>query len=354
VPESFSLRIDVTEAAGLGQPAEVALTVHLPDAGTLPARPVVCFAKPGGGYSKGYFTTDLPGPGRGAQADWHARRGWVFVSVDHLGVGESTVIDDAERLNYTNVTAASQAAERQVLARLGDGTLADGFPALAHPLTLGIGQSMGGCLTVVQQGRFHCYHGIGVLGYSAVHTTVLLAPGLRRLMPWVPRDVVPSSGIAVAPPAVMEGVVPAGAGPAAARDDAPPDMAWGFHFDDVDVAIQRQDLEDFPTRNGHVPPWGSATLPGCIAPWCMAPGAIAPEAAAVTVPVLVAMGERDVIEDPRGEVRAYKSSPAVDLFICPRMGHMHNFAGTRELFWHRIETWAAWVQAFDERSGLHR
>jgi hypothetical protein len=31
------------------------------------------------------------------------------------------------------------------------------------------------------------------------------------------------------------------------------------------------------------------------------------------------------------------------------MGHMHNFAGTRELFWERIETWAAWVRAFEER-----
>jgi hypothetical protein len=25
------------------------------------------------------------------------------------------------------------------------------------------------------------------------------------------------------------------------------------------------------------------------------------------------------------------------------MAHMHNFAGTRELFWQRIDTWAAWV-----------
>ena len=27
------------------------------------------------------------------------------------------------------------------------------------------------------------------------------------------------------------------------------------------------------------------------------------------------------------------------------MAHMHNFAGTRELFWRRIETWAEWVRA---------
>ena len=77
----------------------------------------------------------------------------------------------------------------------------------------------------------------------------------------------------------------------------------------------------------------------------MTPGIIAPEAAAVTCPVLVAMGERDVIADPKGEPRAYLSARSIDLFICPRMAHMHNFAGTRELFWRRIETWADWVRA---------
>jgi pimeloyl-ACP methyl ester carboxylesterase len=80
----------------------------------------------------------------------------------------------------------------------------------------------------------------------------------------------------------------------------------------------------------------------------MAPGAIAPEAAAVGSPVLVAMGERDVIADPRGELRAYQSASSVDFFVCPRMGHMHNFAGTRELFWRRIETWADWVRTYKE------
>ena len=79
--------------------------------------------------------------------------------------------------------------------------------------------------------------------------------------------------------------------------------------------------------------------------WSATPGGAAPEAAAVRCPVLVALGERDVLVDPRGELRAYLSSPSVDFFVCPRMAHMHNFAGTRELFWRRIETWAHWVRA---------
>jgi hypothetical protein len=71
----------------------------------------------------------------------------------------------------------------------------------------------------------------------------------------------------------------------------------------------------------------------------------------VRCPVLVALGERDVLVDPRGELRAYLSSPSVDFFVCPRMAHMHNFAGTRELFWRRIETWADWVRAVRDAKG---
>ena len=78
---------------------------------------MVCFGKPGGGYARGYYTVDLPGPAAGAQADWHAQRGWIFVSVDHLGVGDSS-LHDPERLSYTPVVAASQAAEADVLQRL--------------------------------------------------------------------------------------------------------------------------------------------------------------------------------------------------------------------------------------------
>jgi hypothetical protein len=38
-------------------------------------------------------------------------------------------------------------ASREVLRRLADGSLADGFPPVTGPLLLGIGQSMGGCMT---------------------------------------------------------------------------------------------------------------------------------------------------------------------------------------------------------------
>jgi hypothetical protein len=43
------------------------------------------------------------------------------------------------------------------------------------------------------------------------------------------------------------------------------------------------------------------------------------------------------------EPSAFKSSIDVSVFICARMGHMHNFANTRLLFWQRIHSWGAGV-----------
>ncbi|EEA01845.1 hypothetical protein BH160DRAFT_2883 [Burkholderia sp. H160] len=106
----IDLKIDVTEAAQLDETAHVAVTVVLPDPTLLGERPVVCFAKPGGGYSKGYYSEALPGPGEGAQASWHAERGWIFVAVDHLGVGESS-LHAGEKLGVTQVVAANLAAD---------------------------------------------------------------------------------------------------------------------------------------------------------------------------------------------------------------------------------------------------
>jgi pimeloyl-ACP methyl ester carboxylesterase len=129
-------------------------------------------------------------------------------------------------------------------------------------------------------------------------------------------------------------------------------MSWAFHYDDVDPDFVAYDLSRFDRPVTEVatqvttkcPPWGSLAIPAHVAQLCLTPGSIAPEAAAVMVPVLVAMGERDVIADPKSEGRAYQSATSVDLFICPRMGHMHNFASTRELFWRRLEIWAEWVR----------
>jgi len=349
----LDLKIDVTDAAGVGEPAHIAVTVTYPGAAEVRDDAVVCFGKPGGGYSRRYYTCDLPGPARGAQAAWHAERGWIFVSVDHLGVGDSS-LHAPHKLDYPNVAAASQAAEQEVLRRLASGELAAGLPKVTAPLKLGIGQSMGGCMTIVQQGRFHGYDGVGVLGYSAIHTHPPTRPGEPPITAaWLPRD-----GLTRNPQIVLNQEALAETGRLTGAPGQGDAMAWAFHYDDVDPAVVAADLAHFNSggsvdegHRGEPQPWSSLTFPSIVALGCLTPGVVAAEAAAIRSPVLAAMGERDVCADPKGEPRAYLSTRSFDLYICPRMGHMHNFASTRELFWRRIETWADWVREVKTREG---
>lgn len=343
---NIDLKLDVSGAAGLGENAFIAATVFLPPVEALAQVPVVCFAKPGGGFSRHYYSEDLPGSsGHGSQADWHRERGWIFVCLDHLGVGESSTHHDPQRLDYSVVTAANHAAEQEILRQLHTGELCRDFPAVENPLLIGMGQSMGGSLTVVQQGRYHCYDSIAVLGYSAVHTHPA-APGAPAIVfPWCVRDPLPAGVPAILNPHAM--------GDMSRAHMTEVNRKLFFH-DDLDKQLVDQ-LVAHPAPGEQGFPWRSSTMPLGVVSRCLTPGVIAQEAAAVTVPVLVAMGERDVIADPKGEPRAYLSATSVDLFICPKMGHMHNFATTRELLWQRIHTWGEWVRyarrgsTFDEQ-----
>jgi pimeloyl-ACP methyl ester carboxylesterase len=334
----IDLTIDVTEAAGLGSAAHTKATVFLPE-GELCDPPVVCFGFPGGGYNRHYYSFDMPGCDDGGEAGHHVRRGWIFVACDHLGVGEST-IPEGNILDYENVARANLATVEAVMAKLESGQLKDGFAPLTRAVKLGIGQSMGGCFTIVLQGQHAPFDGIATLGYSAIHTVVPSRPGAPQAQwPWIPRGsnldaplIVNRTAMAAAEKTVM------------GKDDLVSDpahnehpFAWSFHYDDVPADIVEIDLH---ARNpdGSLPHWRSATTPPC-AIQMVAPGTVAPEAAAITVPVLVAVGERDVVPDPWQEPKAFKSASDITLFVCPKMGHMHNFASTREAFWQRLHHW---------------
>ena len=122
-----------------------------------------------------------------------------------------------------------------------------------------------------------------------------------------------------------------------------------FHFDDVPEDIVAEDLLGFPAQIGvPIPAWGTSFMPGGpnFAPGRgpLAPNIVAAEAASIAVPVFIANGEIDVCPDPLTEPSAYRESPDVATMVLPRASHMHNFAGTREILWQRLEHWAVGIR----------
>jgi len=317
----LDLRIPVPSAGGQ-QGWEIAASVYLPDDDVLAGRPPALVVLPGGGYSRRYF--DLPVPGY-SQAEHHVRQGIVVVAVDYLGAGDSSVpLLDVTTL--PTVAAANHAAVSAVLDRLRRGTLADGVPQADLASVTGAGQSL-----VATQARHRSFDGVAMLGSSMAGTALPVRPD-------VPQAAVPEG----ATPEQTHMLATAGI-----------DWNWAFHWEDTAVpgtpsaprdgaSLVAADIASgLPARHTAVE-WGSRTAPG-FAITALMPGAVAGEAAVIDVPVLLAMGERDVCRTPAEEVAVFKAATDVSVFTVPQMAHMHNFAATRAQLWERLDEFTAHV-----------
>jgi pimeloyl-ACP methyl ester carboxylesterase len=317
------LVVDVSDSCQLGRPLHIVATVFLPPREELAPQPAVVFALPGGGYSRGYFDMHFPGHAGYSQAEHHVDRGLVLVALDHLGVGDSTP-EVAGGVRIDDIAAANDFAVRTITDRLRSGTAVEGYPALAVGARIGIGQSMGGCVTVIMAGRHRTYDAIGVLGYSSIHTVLPMREHDETVRASeyfdYSRDTAPDD-LSIAESAAHIG-----------------EFLYPFHYEDVPADIVEADIGGgYPIRTT-APLFGSKTLPNCVVAM-LSPGYTAAEAAAVDVPVFIGLGERDTAPHPHREPSAYPNSTDVSLLVCDRMAHMHNFATTRHKLWDRLAHW---------------
>jgi pimeloyl-ACP methyl ester carboxylesterase len=314
----LDLRVPVGPSGG----REIAMTAYLPDPARLSGR--VIFASPGGGYARGYYDMSFAGHQDYSQAAHHLARGHVVVAYDHLGVGDSST-DGIDQISIEDIADHNHDAVSAVAEDIRRGTLADDFPAMPEALMIGIGQSMGGGVTIIMQARHRSFDAIGVLGYSAIHTVLP-----QRSEADVAR------GIAAYD---FDRETPAASLSMAKASAQVADFRYPFHWEDVPAEIVAADMDaGFPARHTATP-FASLTIPNC-ALAMMSPGYVREDAAAIDVPVLLGYGERDTSRNPHDEPTAYPGSNDITLLVVPRMAHMHNFASTRGHLWDRLSSWA--------------
>jgi len=160
---STDLLLDVTPSLGLGEPANVAATLHCPAA--LPEGPVdLLFAVHGGGYRRSYWHPVFADETY-SFARWFTDRGKAVLAIDMVGMGESSRPEPERRLSRAGIAAAHASALNQVIERLG------------RPVNVtGIGHSMGGMLAT----RYALNHS------SSVEKLVLVNPvGLEDYLRYV-------------------------------------------------------------------------------------------------------------------------------------------------------------------------
>jgi hypothetical protein len=193
-----------------------------------------------------------------------------------------------------------------------------------------MGQSFGGCLTIMMQAVHRTFDAIIPLASSAVQG-VLPQPTEEAQRAGIDGFVAAHRNPEKLPDtqSVAKGVV---------------DFVYPFFWDDTPREILDADQRGgYPIRETS-PPWGSKTIPRCASIF-MTPGHLAEPAASVEVPVFIGLGERDTCAEPLAEPASFARSRDVSVFIVPRMAHMHNFASTRAILWDRIVAWSRIVAA---------
>jgi pimeloyl-ACP methyl ester carboxylesterase len=305
----IDVRVPVPTADGTSTDWEIAASVHLP-AEVPPTAPVIV-ALPGGGYNRRYY--DLPGPGF-SQSSFHTTRGAIVVALDYLGAGDSS-IPASEQTDLSTVAAATHAAVSEILQRIRNGTLQTYIGAVDVSRTIGIGQSLGGHIVLATQAHHRTFDAIAMLG-SSVAGTVFAYPPDR---PTPPEIADPFERLASV------------------------DFVYAFHWETESELVRTDVAAGLPLRSAPVA-WGSTTAPACGAVGLMS-GALDAEAEAIDVAVLLGRGERDVCRSVADEVAKFRLVTDIAAFDVPRMGHMHNFAETRELMWQRLQDFVDRVSA---------
>ncbi len=311
--------IDVTAAVDHGEPLRVTVTVVAPSAAQLPPRPFVIIAIPGGTYHRRYWDLHPPGRAGFSQAEYLAERGVVFVACDYLGGGDSSRPDDGDFIGLEVQADAAHGVFESVRESLARGTLVDALPPVADSTIIGIGQSLGGFITMIQQGKYGDYPAVGIFGASP-----LLIANTREQPEWEQLSAVERRAWVT-----EQNARQSGGQELAMYHGAPREQYRGiFHVESVP-----DDLFAYDEAECHTLIPRNSGIDG------MTPGFAKPFADRIQSPLFLAFGEFDVSADPHAEPTGYPGSSDITVVVVPRMAHMHNFAETRAQLWERFLEW---------------
>jgi alpha-beta hydrolase superfamily lysophospholipase len=275
---------------------------------------IVCLA--GGTYDKTYWHLEVAGYPGYSFAEHLVSRGYVVIALDHLGVGGSTDPErsgpvDLDLLAHGDASAAGQVREQLTL-----GTLMESLEPLPGIPLIGVGHSMGACLTTMVQAIARPYAALVLLGYGVDITNVHEQPATDQEL-----DARVDETESIFRAATQ---TPAGA----VFTIAPRELLHAlFHAPNVPTDVILADDR------------AQSRVPVRAASQVTTAGFVRRYAEVIDVPILLGLGDSDVAPDPRAEPRNYPSSRDISLMVIDGSAHCHNFSSARAALWDRIAAW---------------
>jgi Serine aminopeptidase, S33 len=322
VMEPTELVLDVSADLPFDEPSFLASSVHLPEGGD-EAPPAVLICWPGGSYARSYWDMQMPGHPGYSFAEHLTAQGFIVLAADHLGVGASSKPADGDSVNFETMSAAAASFVTQARALLAEGAPELGGRPLPSVPIIGVGHSLGACLTVVHQARHRCYDAVALLGFTHGQKEVsVTAVGAVEREP--SDDDTASRATATEQARAFFGDTWDDVYGSAPRE---PNHPW-LHDPDVPAAVIAAD--DAKAARWPRQPYVEALLAGHSARF----------AAQLACNVFIGFGDHDVPPVPHADVAYYPRSPDVTLYVLRNSAHCHNFASTRTQLWDRIGLWA--------------
>jgi pimeloyl-ACP methyl ester carboxylesterase len=163
-------------------PVTIAVTVYSPKNGAARSE-IIYFCVPGGGLNRHYFNL-LASDGQEQYSFARAAtdRGATVVAVDSAGTGESGAPLDAFILHPERVAAYNSSALTQILTEAYAGALHPEMPALPPTTSvIGLGHSIGALFLTLQQASYGQFHALALLGFSQIGMPQALPDGAELL-----------------------------------------------------------------------------------------------------------------------------------------------------------------------------
>jgi pimeloyl-ACP methyl ester carboxylesterase len=313
---TFDRQVNVT-AGGNPEPVTIAITVYTPKDDDSRSD-IIYFCIPGGGLSRHYFNLLTPdGQAHHSFARAATARGATVVTIDSAGTGESGAPEDAFTLSPERIAAYNTAALKQILTEAYAGALHPAMSAISRAATvIGLGHSIGALFLTLQQANHGQFNALALLGFSQVGMPHALPEGAQSLLgDPAARHKIENLARKTYDTPWLELPKGQGAGEIYGRGAAPDAMAG---------------LKSCGTNL-----LATASLAVLI------PGLYAPEFEQITVPLLSALGDRDICGTERDIATSFPNACSHEIHSLPETGHTHFvFASAPSLF-EKLLSWGS-------------
>lgn len=302
---SQTVRVATGLAVGDIANLHLAAEIHPPQQGT--DRKIALICLPGGGMTRQFYDLPVPGDDSFSLVKALCAQGYTCVLLDHPGVGDSDQPQDGFLLTPQFIAQAQHAALQ---------TLKDSGHLPVSMRTVGVGHSMGAMITLIQQAQYASHAAIILLGFGFEGLPQYLHPKVQALL--ADRAALNAQSVELARKFFRVGypLIRGGGGG---------DIYGGATADKAGIA----GIKAVSTHLLAVPAFMS-----------MLPQHWNEMASCIDVPVLVALGDKDLVKAPDNTGQIFKNSPQAEVMVLPQTGHSQFLFASRTDLFVRIGQWA--------------